>query len=229
MKIPKLHSWALTYEEASALQRDLRGQLLAKSLPKNLETVAGADVSYSRGSDVLYGAVVVIEMETLNVIEEVTTVATATFPYVPGYLSFREGPIVIDCFRKLRHTPDAVIFDGQGIAHPRRFGLAAHIGVWLDLPTVGCAKTRLIGNYKEPGNKRGARQQLTHGTEVLGSVVRTRDNVKPVFVSPGQYLTVDAAVDLVLMCGAGRRLPEPTRLAHLAVNRARLKALTGGN
>lgn len=228
MNIPTLHSWTLKYSNglgrsstAVALQERLCARLRKRTLSKRVRTVAGADVSYSWGSDDLYATVVVLALPELEVIEEVTVQATATFPYVPGLLSFREGPVVIKAFRKLKTIPDAVIFDGQGIAHPRGLGLAAHMGVWLNLPTAGCAKTRLVGTHSEPARKRGSRRPLTYNGVPVGTVLRTRADVKPVFVSPGQFMDIPGAVDLVLMTGQGRRMPEPTRRAHLAVNRVR--------
>ncbi|HYV37421.1 MAG TPA: endonuclease V [Gemmataceae bacterium] len=143
------------------------------------------------------------------------------FPYVPGLLSFREGPVLLEAFAKLRTTPDAVMIDGQGFAHPRRMGIACHIGLFLDVPTLGCAKSLLVGKYKEPGKKRGSLAPLLDKDDIIGSIVRTRDKVKPVFVSIGHKIDQASAVRLVLQCAQGFRIPEPTRQAHLHVNALR--------
>jgi deoxyribonuclease V len=138
---------------------------------------------------------------------------------VPGLLTFREGPGILEAFRRLRQTPDVVIFDGQGLAHPRRIGLASHMGLWLGIPTVGCAKGKLVGEHAEPGPTKGARVPLTDGAERIGTVIRTRHDVKPVFVSPGHLADFNTAEEIVLRCCTRYRLPEPTRQAHIAVGR----------
>ncbi len=190
-------------------------------LPDNLKLVAGTDISYDRGSDILYAAIVVLELPDLQIIEIATAVIEVDFPYIPGLLSFREGPAVLKAWEKLTAKPDVIIFDGQGLAHPRRFGLACHLGLWLDIPAIGCAKSRLIGTPAEPSQERGAKASLMVGEEKIGVVLRTRPAVKPVFISTGHKIYLKEATELVLRCTKGYRLPEPTRQAHLAVNRLR--------
>jgi deoxyribonuclease V len=161
-------------------------------------------------------AVVVLAFPSLEPVEESVVEQPCRFPYVPGLLAFREGPSILAAFRRLRARPDLLIFDGQGIAHPRRFGIAAHIGVLLDLPAIGCAKSRLTGTHGEPGPARGAWAPLVERGETIGAVLRTREGVKPVYVSVGHRLGLETALGLVLRCGGGCRLPEPTRRAHRA-------------
>jgi deoxyribonuclease V len=190
--------------------------------------VAGADISFDRSSPELHAAVAVLDAESLEVVEIAGVRAKARFPYVPGYLSFREIPPLLEAFAKLEAVPDLIICDGQGRAHPRRFGLACHLGVLLDLPTLGCAKSRLIGDYREPGPGRGAHTQLRDGGEVIGEVVRTRSGVKPVCVSVGHRVCLETARRTALRLAARYRLPEPVRAAHREVNRLRRLAASGG-
>ena len=162
--------------------------------------------------------------ETLEVVERVGVVERVTFPYVPGLLSFRECPPVLAAFEKLKTVPDVVMCDGQGIAHPRRIGIASHLGLWLALPTIGCAKSLLCGTYEEPGPERGARSPLIDKGEVIGAVVRSRARVKPLYVSPGHLCDLESAVNVVLACSVKYRLPVPARLAHETVNDLRRAA-----
>ena len=189
-----------------------------------MRLVAGADVSYDRGSPVLYAAVVVLDAERLEVVEVAAATGRATFPYVPGYLSFRELPPLLEAFAKLRARPDLVICDGHGRAHPRRFGLACHLGVALDLPSIGVAKSRLVGEHRAPGPRRGAHAALRDGGEVIGAVVRTQPGVAPVYVSVGHRVSLATARRLALRFAPRFRLPEPTRAAHAEVNRLRRAA-----
>ncbi|MBX6313755.1 MAG: endonuclease V, partial [Isosphaeraceae bacterium] len=192
------------------------------------ETVAAADVSFDRGGETLYAAVVVVRAGTFELVERVGVAGPARFPYIPGLLSFREAPVLIEAFEKLKARPDVVLCDGQGIAHPRRLGIASHLGLWLGLPTVGCAKSWLWGEYEEPGPQRGDRSPLTDRGEVIGAVVRTRDRVQPVFVSPGHRCDLEGAVRLVLETAVKYRLPAPSRMAHEYVNEVRRAAHAGG-
>ena len=225
-----VHPWPSGYREAVALQEKLRGRLVIGGGPAEVRLVAGADVSYSKGSDTYYAGVVVMAYPGLEVVEEAWASGKPSFPYIPGLLSFREGPITLAAFRKLKHTPDVIMLDGQGVAHPRGFGLASHIGLLLDIHSIGCAKSVLVGEYEEPGRERGAASPLVYKGGTVGMALRTRDNVKPVFVSPGHRVSIGRAVELVLGCGGGYRLPESTRRAHILVNRVRVeqesKALT---
>ena len=183
--------------------------------------VAGADIAYSKQEDALFAAVVVLEYPASRQVVSRWASGNATFPYIPGLLSFREIPLLLRVFAELAITPDVLICDGQGLAHPRGFGLACHVGLLLDIPAIGCAKSRLVGEYEEPAPHSGSRCPLTYKDQVVGSVVRTRENVKPVFVSPGHKVDVDTAVRIVLGTCRGYRLPEPTRLAHLLSQRAK--------
>ena len=186
--------------------------------------VAGADVSYDRGSPILFAAVIVIDTESMEVVETAGVRARASFPYVPGYLSFREIPPLLKAFSRLGHRPDLLICDGHGRAHPRRFGLACHLGVVLDLPSIGCAKSVLVGEYREPGPRRGAHTVLKHRSEVIGEALRTRAGVKPVFVSVGHRVSLATARRAVLRLAPRYRLTEPVRAAHQEVNRLRRQA-----
>jgi len=226
MDVAALHDWNMDYREAIALQQELAGQVrLANCLPQPVTRVAGVDVSYEKHGDRFYAGVVVLDFPSLEPVAEAHAFARVDFPYIPGLLSFRELPVLLDAFRALATVPDAVLVDGQGIAHPRRLGLASHLGLWLDLPTVGCAKSRLCGDHAEPGEQRGERTPLLLGGDEVGAVLRTRDQVKPMYISPGHRIDVAAAVELVLRCTGRYRMPEPTRLAHHLTNRLRRAAL----
>jgi deoxyribonuclease V len=192
-------------------------------MSRPVTTVAGADVAYSRGGAKIYAAVLVFTFPDSVLTEEAVVFDTVQFPYIPGLLSFREAPVLEKVFRKIRKKPDVIIFDGQGIAHPRGMGLASHMGLILDSPSIGCAKRRLVGIHSPLSENRGSAVPLTHHGRVVGGVVRTRERVRPVFVSPGHAITVEEAIRLVLGCCKGYRLPEPIRQAHLAVNRLRME------
>ncbi|MCD6520233.1 MAG: deoxyribonuclease V [Anaerolineae bacterium] len=213
MLVPVIrHRWDLSPQEAIALQRELVSRIIQKDVLPKITTVAGIDVGVKGG--VARAAVVVMRFPELEIIEHVRAELPLAFPYVPGLLSFREAPAILEALAKLEHDPDVLIFDGQGYAHPRRMGIATHIGILLDHPTVGCAKSRLCGTFEEPGIERGSYSWLWDGKEIIGAVVRTRTRVKPVFVSVGHKMRLESAIDLVLQCGRGYRLPEPTRWAH---------------
>lgn len=209
---PLTHEWNLSPKQAVALQKKLAEQVILDTHLKAVETIAGVDVGIKK--DIAKAAVVVLAFPELKVIDYAVASGPVPMPYIPGLLSFREGPVIIEAMNLLSVPPDLLIFDGQGIAHPRRMGIASHIGVLLDMPTIGCAKSRLCGDHSEPGEKKGSGAQLTHNGEKIGTVLRTRDRVKPVFVSPGHRVDFDEAVDLVLACCTRYRLPETTRWAH---------------
>ncbi len=223
MRINNLHSWDVSYKEAINIQQTLREKLILydDGIPDKIKTITGADISYSRGSDLFFAAVVLFEFPSMEVIEETSFTERVSFPYIPGLLSFREGLPLLKAFKKLRIVPDVAIFDGQGIAHPRGFGLASHMGLFLNIPTIGCAKTKLAGKYDEPGNEVGDYSDLILNDRIVGAVLRTKKNVKPVFVSQGHRIGLQRAVDVVLSSCVGYKLPEPSRKAHLTVNRIR--------
>lgn len=226
MIFPSLQPWNLTPKEAVALQRELAGRVVMRDeVAEPVRLVAGVDVSCSRFAPEVFAAVVLYDLQSNTIVESVSAQAAEAFPYVPGLLSFRELPVVLEAFRKLQQLPEVVLVDGQGIAHPRRLGIASHLGLWLDLPTIGCAKSRLCGEHDEPGVKRGDWAGLIDAGEEIGRALRTRDRVRPLFVSPGHRVGMDRAVEIVLDCGRGYRLPEPTRLAHVESNRVRTRGL----
>jgi deoxyribonuclease V len=224
MRIHAHHSWDLTPREAVALQRRLAGQIDSHSALGHVDVVAGADVSYGRFSNIFYAGVVVLRKSDWTVIEKQEAVRKSPFPYIPGLLSFRELPALLDAFAKVKAKPDAVMYDGHGLAHPRRFGIASHLGLLLRQPCLGCGKSRLTGQHEEPDRQAGAVSPLMDRDEVIGQVVRTKTGVKPVFVSVGHRIDLASAVALVLESCRGYRLPEPTRQAHLHVNSLRREA-----
>jgi deoxyribonuclease V len=216
MRITNLPVMTTDIAEAKKIQLALAGNIIRSGKVSGVRYVAGVDISVNRWKRTGTAAVVVLRYPSLEVAEIQTFSASVTFPYVPGLLSFREIPLLIPAFEKLKIVPDLILVDGQGVAHPRRIGIASHLGLLLGIPTIGCAKSRLIGESKEPGPNRGAYSELTDGDEVIGAVLRTKDNVKPLYVSTGHMINLKSAVTWVLDCGNGYRLPEPTRLAHQA-------------
>ncbi|MCL4248685.1 MAG: deoxyribonuclease V [Anaerolineae bacterium] len=219
MHLDKLHNWNLTPGEAIALQKQLAQQLIDDH-PLDLAAirlVAGVDVSVK--DNVSQAAVVVLSFPELQVIETVTARQPTPFPYIPGLLSFREGPVLVDAFEQLTQEPDVFIFDGMGRAHPRRIGIAAHMGLWLKKPTIGCGKTHLVGRFVAPAASKGSYSPLTDRGETLGVVLRTRDNVKPVYISVGHLAELTTSIELVLRCTTKYRLPDPIRAAHNAAGK----------
>jgi deoxyribonuclease V len=213
VRLRQLHPWALTPAEAIALQRRLAPEVVREGWPEGVRTVAGVDVAAGRAGARARGAVVVLSYPELRAIQEEWVEARVPFPYVPGLLSFREVPVLAEALERLRRPPDLLIVDGQGYAHPRRFGLACHIGLLLGVPTIGCAKSRLVGEHAPLGPEAGSTADLVDGGEVVGRVLRTRTGVKPVYVSAGHRIGLDAACEWVVRCCRGQRLPEPVRLA----------------
>ena len=222
MEIKRLHSWDLEAAEARAVQARLAAEVVEET-PAGFQPrmVAAADISADRFSSVLFAAVVVMSFPEMETIEVRTVVTEAVFPYVPGLLSFRELPALEKAFGELEEEPDLVLLDGHGRAHPRRLGLACHAGLLLGKPAVGVAKSVLVGKYEAPGRDRGCFSPLVDEGETVGVALRTRTGVKPVFVSIGHMIDLEAAREIVVACAAGRRLPEPSRAAHEAANRAR--------
>ena len=216
MKVKELHDWQLSTAQAREYQVRLAGLVSRRGEVNSPRFVAGVDVSVGRGKGMARGAVVVLNYPELKVVEMEVVYGELGFPYIPGLLSFREAPLTLAVFTKLSITPDLVLVDGQGIAHPRRFGLAAHLGLFLDVPTIGCAKSLLCGSHDMPALGRGNYAEIIDRGETIGVALRTRHKVKPVYVSIGHKIDLKSAVHWVLACCQGYRLPEPTRLAHLA-------------
>jgi deoxyribonuclease V len=214
------HDWNLTEADALALQEKLSSLVIKDDQLCNVKLVAGVDVAYDKHSDMLFAAVVILDAMTLQVVETATAQDIASFPYIPGLFSFRELPPITKAMAKLNQTPDLIVCDGQGVAHPRRFGLACHLGVLYDIPTIGCGKTRLIGKADAPDNKRGSYTCLVDNNEVIGAVLRTQNNVNPVYVSIGHRVTLKTACDWVLNLSPKYRLPDTTRQADQAVRKA---------
>ena len=228
MRVSGLHGLDVSPPEARRLQQELASRVVAGPALDltGVRHVAGADVSTQ--GDMAYATVVVLDFPGLSLVEAKGYEAPLRFPYVPGLLSFRELPSVVGALEKVRTEVDALILDAQGIAHPRRMGLAAHLGIFLDVPTVGCAKSLLVGRFEEPGREKGSATDLVHRGEVIGRVVRTRDGVSPVYVSVGNGIDLGSSVELVLACCPKYRLPETTRQAHNAANRLRRGEEPGG-
>jgi deoxyribonuclease V len=216
MRLHPRHSWSVTPEEAVALQKELRSQIISdRSLDLDaIGLVAGVDVSVK--NDQSQAAVVVATYPDFRVVETVRAQQPTPFPYIPGLLSFREGPVLEEAFARLGTEPDVFLFDGMGIAHPRRCGIACHLGLWLERPTVGCGKTLLSGRYRDLGDEKGSAAPLVHGGETIGVALRTRAGTNPMFISPGHLADIASAAELVLRCAPKYRLPEPIRLAHQA-------------
>jgi deoxyribonuclease V len=228
MKVSGLHGFDLSSSEARRLQQELASRVVAGP-PLDLASVryvAGADVSTQ--GDMAYATVVVLDFPGLSLVEVEGFEAPLRFPYVPGLLSFRELPSVVGALKRVETGVDALILDAQGLAHPRRMGLASHLGIFLDVPTVGCAKSLLVGSFENPGREKGSATDLVHRGEVVGRVLMTRDGVSPVYVSVGNGIDLGSSVELVLACCTRYRLPETTRQAHNAANRLRRGEEPGG-
>jgi len=251
MQIKKLHNWNLSYSQAMTLQKDLASKVQFTPIEKPPKLIAGLDCALSKNGQQIVAAAVVLRVSDVAkglweplklpdfvLIETAIASQKVTFPYIPSLLSFRESPVCITAVEKLKNEPDIFIVDGQGIAHPRKLGIAAHLGLFFDKPTIGCAKSRLTGYFEEPPSEKGAYTLLkdkkslkpeanhepqTTNHEILGAVVRTRTNVEPVFVSVGNKCLLKDAIKIILDCTTKYRLPEPTRLAHQLVSKAKLK------
>lgn len=222
MKIHHFHSWDVTPQEAVLIQEQLRARIIAHGRLPAPTLVAGADAAFDTETGRVFAAVVVLTFPTLEPVEHVVHQERISFPYIPGLLSFREAPALLRAFEKIRHDPDVIFIDGHGLSHPREAGIACHIGVCLNRPTIGCAKSLLVGMYRAPSLSRGSGMPLYDANEqIIGAVVRTRDRVKPVFVSVGHRIDLAQAVRLTLVCGKRYRIPEPTRRADLLAERAK--------
>ena len=216
-----LHSWNVSPPEAIKIQQELRSNITIEKFDKSIEHVAGADISFDKGSNIIYAGVVVLKYPELTEVDRGLTVSRSTFPYIPGLLSFRESPAVLEAWEYLHIHPDVLLIDGHGYAHPRRFGLACHLGLLLDIPTIGCAKTVLVGRFEEPNREAGSFCPLIDRDEIVGAALRTTGGVTPVFVTVGHLVDLESAISVVLKCCRGYRIPEPTRQAHLLVNALR--------
>lgn len=214
MKIYQDHAWPSTLEEAILIQEKLRDQVITSDqLQETIQYVAGVDMGFEADGTISRAAVAVLSFPDLQVIETSLAHRPTSFPYIPGFLSFREIPAVLDALEKIKITPDIILCDGQGIAHPRRLGIASHLGLLVDMPTIGVAKSLLVGKHEELAETKGSRQPLIYKGETIGAVLRTRTGVKPLYISSGHRVSLPTAIDYVLRCTPKYRLPETTRIA----------------
>ena len=222
MKAKVIHPWQVTAHEAIAIQKRLRAQVITENTLGEVRYIAGADIATSKDSPKAYAGVVVLSYPALEVVEERGLEDEVAFPYVPGLLAFREGPALIKVFEQLTTEPDAIVFDGQGLAHPRGMGIATHLGLVFDKPSIGCAKSLLFGRYQEPDHEKGAWADLRDPQgHIIGAVLRSKPKTTPIFVSIGHRLDLPAAIRILIDCTRGVRIPEPTRLAHNFVTQLR--------
>lgn len=213
MNITQRHAWGLTVEEAIAIQQQLRKEVILEDQFKSVQYVAGVDMGFENSGTISRAAVAVLSFPDLQLQESAIARRPTSFPYIPGFLSFREIPAVLDALEKINTIPDLILCDGQGIAHPRRFGIACHLGIIIDIPTIGVAKSLLIGKHEQLPETRGSWQPLQHRGETIGAVLRTRTGTKPVYVSSGHKVSLPTAIEYVLRCTPKYRLPETTRIA----------------
>ena len=221
MDIPNLHPWNVTYEEAVRIQERLKDKVVLRKINKEIKYIVGLDASYAKGSRTVWAGAVLLDFPSLEKREEQWSHREVSFPYIPGLLSFREIPALLEVLRRMSFEPGLIFCDGQGIAHPRGMGLAAHLGVLVGKPTIGCAKSKLVGEFDSVDEVKGAYTYLRYRDRVVGAVVRTRSKVRPVFVSPGYHVSIDDCVRLVLETCTKYRIPEPTRQANILVNSVR--------
>ncbi len=214
MKFQRLHPWQVTPAEARAIQESLRFRVETADRLGPVRRVAGVDVGFEEGGTVTRAAVAVLEFPSLELLETAVARLPTRFPYVPGLLSFREIPAVLKAMEQLNTAPDLLLCDGQGIAHPRRFGIACHLGIWTGIPAIGVAKSRLLGTHEEPAMEKGGWTPLMDGAERIGAVLRSRSGVRPLYISSGHRISLQTAIDYVLACTTKYRLPETTRHAH---------------
>lgn len=214
MRIQTDHDWPLTTEAAVVIQQQLCSKVITVDQLGPVKLVAGVDVGFENSGSVTRAAVVVLSWPDLQLQEQAIARRPTTFPYVPGFLSFREAPAVLDTLIQLNTTPDLILCDGQGLAHPRRFGIACHLGLLVDIPTIGVAKSLLVGRHQEVPDERGAWQSLVHRNEVIGAALRTRPKTKPLYISIGHRVSLSTAIESVMSCTTRYRLPETTRWAH---------------
>jgi len=223
VKAQNLHDWQVTPAQAKAIQEQLAGRISRRDEVGVVRLIAGVDISVSKSEPLARGAVVILNYPELKLVESQTIEMEIPFPYVPGLLSFREAPVILAACEKLANTPDLILVDGQGLAHPRRLGLASHLGLLWDRPTIGCAKSRLCGEYDPVENGIGKFSMLIDCGEIVGAVLRTKSKTKPLYISTGHRISLEKAIEMVLKCCRGYRMPEPTRLAHLAAGGNQLR------
>ena len=227
MDLKELHPWNVTPKEALEIQRRLQPRVTLRNRPQRVRYVTGTDVSSSLTDDTVWAGAVVVKYPSLEPVEERWARGKTSFPYIPGLLGFREIPILVSALTELEITPDLLLCDGQGIAHPRGMGLATHLGLLVNCPTIGCAKSRLVGTYSGLGQNKGACAELLYAGKVVGVAARTRQGTNPIFISPGNQITLKKSLGIVLGCCRKYRVPEPIRMAHLLVNRLRARNHTG--
>ena len=215
------HEWRISIDRAKSVQIDLAKKVTTKKLPSSISKIAGFDVAYLKNENILIAGMVVLAYPSLSIIASHILKGPISFPYIPGFLSFREAPALLNLIEEYGSDVDVLLFDGHGIAHPRGLGIASHIGVLTEKCSIGCAKKRLIGTFNMPACDKGSTEDLIYKDRKVGMVVRTKNDIKPIFISVGHLAELDSAVRLVLSCCRGYRLPEPTRLAHLTVSKAK--------
>ncbi len=213
MQKEPLHAWTLKPDEAIALQKELAERLVLEDQAGEVHTVAGVDMAINEQNGMARAAVVLLSFPEMEMLEQHVYEEPIRMEYIPGLLSFRELPCILGAFAQLKRSPDLVMVDGQGIAHPRRLGIAAHLGLWIEQPTIGCAKSILVGHHEEVGEEAGAWVPLIYRGKIIGAAVRTRSRVKPMIISPGNHISLETSIRYVRECARGYRLPEPTRLA----------------
>lgn len=216
-----MEDWKLSPEEAIERQKELRGLTRLHPLTRPIQTIGGADIAYDQSSDSIYAGIVILDYESMEVLLCCAVEDRMQFPYIPGLLSFREIPAIMKAWNNLPYQPDVLMMDGHGIAHPRRVGVATHFGILTGCPTLGCGKTHLLGEYAALDIKKGSASALLDQGETIGHVVRTRENVKQVWISPGYGMSMEQSVEIALHCAREYRIPEPTRQADLLVNAIR--------
>jgi deoxyribonuclease V len=219
MKYKKLHLWNVSESEAVIIQNELSKRIILRNCVDQMKTVAGCDVAYSASLDQACSAISVFSFPELKKLNEIKSTSKVSFKYIPGLFAFREGPALLEAFKLLKEKPDVIICNGQGIAHPRKMGLATHMGIILDVPTIGCAQKVLFGKYANPGGNKGSWKAIYNSeNEVIGVCLRTRQNIKPVFVSQGFKIDLKTAIDIILKCTVKYKIPEPVRAAHILAN-----------
>ncbi len=223
-----LHPWDVSPGEAVSIQQQLRKKIRIIPFDAGVRYIAGADISFNRDSDIFYAGFIVLDIENMQEVAYATATVRSTFPYIPGLLSFREIPALLEAWQQLPVQPNVVVLDGHGIAHPRRLGIASHFGLWVNRPTIGCAKKLLTGMHGSLAATPQAQSVIYDNQEAIGVALRTKHNVKPVYVSPGHLMDIDSAVRIVSRCVNKYRLPEPTRKAHLLVNQLRRGEICDG-